>query len=294
MALTKKEQDNIIVSKAMKAASARRTATKVIVVVLAATLILSGGAWGIMTFIDANPMLISINETRSGLALSPTSTFELMTTKINMKGPNEMGAYTYPWFKEADILGAEGPHHGSGYICYSFYLKNVSPTTGCEYTFGVKITKDTKNVSEAIRVMIIESDEGCETEAYSTRVFAASKKDGTAEFVSYDDCIENQEGLTLGSLNGPNGTLLNTNTTYPFVGEVYDVDTEEDLGYYVLRESGRKLSHDAYIKFTVVVWLEGTDLQCVDNILGGKCTIHFEFTLDKETEIEDYGYTEEE
>ena len=62
MALTKKEQDNIIVSKAMKAASARRVATKVIVIVLAVSLVISGGAWGVISFIEANSMMISINE----------------------------------------------------------------------------------------------------------------------------------------------------------------------------------------------------------------------------------------
>ena len=289
MALTQKEQGNIIVSKAMKAASARRTATKVIAIVLAATLVLSGGAWGIITFIEANSMMVSINDKKEGLALSTTSTFEQMTTKINMKGPERMDAYTYSWFEQEKLLGAEGPHHGSGYFCYSFYLKNISPTTACEYTFGVRFIKDTKNISAATRIMIIESDEGCENETYLTRVFATAKADGTAEYVSYNECEETQTGLSLPLLNGANGNLLNTNVTQSFVGEVYDEETSEDLGYYALRESGKRLSHDAYVKYTIVIWLEGTDLQCVDDILGGKCSMQFEFSIDKYTDVEYYG-----
>ena len=289
MALSKKEIDNIIVSKAMKAASKRRTAAKVIVIVLIAALILSGGAWGIITFIEANSMMVSINNVKEGLTLSTNPTFEKGTTKLNMKGPSAMDAYTYPWFNADNFLGQDGPHHGENYICYSFYLKNVSPTNACLYTMAIKFTKDTKNVSSAMRIMIIESDEGCENETNLVRVFAKAKDDGTAEYISYDDCEENQVGIVLQDLNRSSTPLLNTNVTYPFVEELYDDGTNADLGYYAMRESGRKLSHDAYLKFTVVIWLEGTDLQCVNNIVGGKCSLELEFSIDEYLEPEYYG-----
>ena len=288
MALTKKEQDNIIVSKAMKAASARRVATKVIVIVLAVSLVISGGAWGVISFIEANSMMISINEKQEGLALSNDATFEYPTTKINMKGPGAMDAYTYTWFKPDEILGKDGSHHGSNYICYSFYLKNVSPTNACLYSIGIKFTKDTRNLSAATRILLIESDENCENEVYKARCFAKAKEDGTAEYVSYDECEPNQEGILLESLDKEN-KILNTNMTYPFMEQLYNSETGEDLGYYVFKESNRRLSHNAYIKFTVVMWLEGTDLQCVNDVLGGKCSVQFEFTLDEMLEVEYYG-----
>ena len=288
MALTKKEQDSIIVSKAMQAASARRVATKVIVIVLAVSLVVSGGAWGVISFIEANSMMISINDTKEGLTLSNDATFEYPTTKINMKGPSAMDAYTYSWFNSNDILGQDGAHHGFNYICYSFYLKNVSPTNACSYTLGIKFTKDTKNVSAATRILLIESDENCVNEVYRVRCFAKAKEDGTAEYISYDECEPNQKGLTLEALDSKN-QLLDTNMTYPFMEQLYNEETGEELGYYAYREPDRRLSHNAYIKFTVVMWLEGTDLQCVNSILGGKCTVQFEFTLDEMLEVEYYG-----
>ena len=118
MALTKKEQDAIIRSKAMKAASKRRTATKIIVIVLIAALFISGGAWGIMTFVEQNSMMVSVDNVREGLSLSQTADFENPTTKLNMQGPEKMDAYTYPWFNSASFLGKDGPHHGDNYICY--------------------------------------------------------------------------------------------------------------------------------------------------------------------------------
>ena len=288
MALTKKEQDNIIVSKAMKAASARRVATKVIVIVLAVSLVISGGAWGVISFIEANSMMVSINDVKEGLALSNDATFEYPTTKINMKGPGAMDAYTYTWFNADEILGKDGSHHGSNYVCYSFYLKNISPTSACLYTLGIKFTKDTHNLSAATRILLIESDEGCKNEVYKARCFAKAKDDGTAEYVSYDDCEPNQQGLMLEALNSKQ-TILDTNMTYPFMGDLLSAENGDDTGYYVFKESNRRLSHDAYIKFTVVMWLEGTDLQCVNDVLGGKCSLQFEFTLDEMLEVEYYG-----
>ena len=288
MALTKKEQDNIIVSKAMKAASARRVATKVIVIVLAVSLVVSGGAWGVISFIEANSMMISINEAKEGLALSNDATFEYPTTKINMKGPNAMDAYTYTWFNTAEILGKDGAHHGYNYICHSFYLKNVSPTNACSYTLGIRFAKDTKNLSAATRILLIESDEGCVNEVYKARCFAKAREDGTAEYISYDECLPNQQGIMLETLNSGNG-ILDTNMTYPFMEQLFNEETGEDLGYYAFRETDRRLSHDAYVKFTVLIWLEGTDLQCVNSVVGGKCSIQLEFTLDEMLEVEYYG-----
>lgn len=288
MALTKKEQDAIIVSKAMKAASKRRTATKVIVVVLIAALFISGSAWGIMTFVEQNSMLVSITDKREGLSLCATEDFAEPTTKINMHGPEKMDAYTYLWFNSEDFLGKEGPHHGDSYICYSFFLKNVSPTQSCLYTMDAKITKDTKNVSAALRILIIESDMNNQNEVETARVYARKRADGLSEYISYDDCMETQSPIVLGELNSKH-SLLDTNTAYDFLEEVYDEETGKNLGYFAMRETGKELKYNSYRKYTVVMWLEGTDLQCVNDILGGKCSVQINFTIEKYLDVEYYG-----
>ena len=39
-------------------------------------------------------------------------------------------------------------------------------------------------------------------------------------------------------------------------------------------------------KYTVVIWIEGSDLQCTDNILGGEIKMHMEFNSEfKEIDI---------
>ncbi len=234
MALSKKEQDAIIVNKAMRAASKRRTATKVIVIVLLATLLLSGGTWGVLSFIEANSMMISISNAKEGLTLATSPDFAEKTSKLKMGGPDKMDAYTYPYFNmDSDVLGKDGAHHGQNYICYSFYLMNISPTTACEYTMGIKFTKDTKGVSSAVRILIVESDEGCQKEVDSIRVFAKAKADGTAESIAYDDCIEDQTPLFLEQLNVKNN-YLSSNMTEPFVGDLLAEGTGDDIGHFAL------------------------------------------------------------
>ena len=288
MALTKKEQDAIIVSKAMRAASKRRVATKVILVVLIAALFVSGGAWGIMTFVDQNSMLISITEKNEGLTLSNTADFAETTMRMNMHGPEKMDAYTYTWFDVSSMLGKDGPHHGNGYICYSFYIKNISTTQSCLYTMDAKIMKDTKNVSSALRLLVIESDINCENEVESAKVYAKKQTNGLSEYVSYDDCRTNQEPILLNTLNS-SYQLLDSNVACDFVEDVFDETTGEFLGCYAMRETGKELKYDSYRKYTIVMWFEGTDLQCVDDILGGKCVIQFNFTLEEYLDVEYYG-----
>ena len=151
-----------------------------------------------------------------------------------------------------------------------------------------KITKDTKNVSSALRLLIIESDMNCKNEVESARVFAKKKEDGLSEYVSYNDCIETQTPMLLNDLNGSNG-LLTSNVAYDFPEDVYDEETGEFLGYFAMRETGKKLDYNSYKKYTIVIWFEGTDLQCVNAILGGKCTIQINFTLEEYLDVEYYG-----
>ena len=40
-------------------------------------------------------------------------------------------------------------------------------------------------------------------------------------------------------------------------------------------------------KYTIVMWVEGSDLECTDNILGGEIKVHMEFNSEF-TDIREY------
>ena len=280
MALTHKETEEIIKNKTLRAASSTRTATKIIVMVLIGALVITGGAYGVMTIIDNNAMTVSIsNAKNTGLTLSEFENFDDATTSLDMKAPDTLNAYTYPYFNiPAQILGKEGAHHSGGYLAYSFFLKNLDLTRDCEYTVGITIQKDTKNLAASLRILIIESDLNNENEVDQVNIYAMSKIDGTAEYVSYNDCVQDQVPITLETLND-SYSMLKTNVATPFIGEQYD-DDGNDLGYFAMREQHKVLKANTYRKYTIVQWLEGTDLQCDNNILGGRCSLRMEFSLE--------------
>ena len=127
---------------------------------------------------------------------------------------------------------------------------------------------------------VISADEiGNENETSNVNIYAMKKTDGTAEYVSYNDCVEDQVPVTLEQLND-SYSMLNTNVATPFMGEVYDEDGN-DLGYFAMREKHKELKANSYRKYTIVLWLEGTDLQCDNNILGGRCSLKVEFALEE-------------
>ena len=281
MALTHKETEEIIKNKTLRAASSTRTATKVIVMILIGALVITGGAYGVMTIIDNNAMTVSVsNGKNTGLSLSEYEDFYESTTRLDMKAPESMNAYTYPYFNiSSQLLGKEGAHHADGFIAYSFFLKNVDVTRDCLFTLGIEVQKDTKNLAAALRIMVIESDLNNENEVNNVNIYSMVKTDGTAEYISYNDCVEDQVPITLEQLND-SYALLNTNVATPFMGEVYD-EEGNDLGYFAMREQHKELKANTYRKYTIVMWLEGTDLQCDNNILGGRCSVKVEFALEE-------------
>lgn len=287
MALTKKEQNQIITNKTIQVASKTRTATKVIIIVLCVALLLTGGTYGVLTFINENSMLIKVDQEISGLSLSADSSFAHPLTQMNMEGPDHMDAITYQWMDIQDnILGYEGPHNGGAYFAYSFFLKNVNLTNPCLYSMAIELKKETKNVGSALRIMLIEYEENT-SDVKSVKIYARAKEDGTYEYVAYDKCEIGQMGLSLNDLNTMY-TFLDTNVTSPFFGE--DIDENEiNKGYFVMKEKEKKLSHNSYNKFTLVMWLEGTDLQCTNEILNAKCTIELSFKIEKYLDVEYYG-----
>ena len=50
-------------------------------------------------------------------------------------------------------------------------------------------------------------------------------------------------------------------------------------GDAVLRKAGGELSPGGYDRFTVVIWLEGNDPDCVDRVIGGRFAVDMTFSL---------------
>lgn len=263
---TKPKQEEIIKNQKIRAASKRRTATTVIIIFLLCALLLTGAAWGTISFIDANSMRIVVDKSNVGdIAVSKTADFENPATMLKMNGPEDVTNITYTMINGDEMLGKEGDHHGDDYIAYSFFLKNVG-YSDILFASSIKLNYVSKNIERAVRIVIIEDEE-------IATCYAVSRSDGTPEYLYYDvDDKETQEPMPLG--DSALDALLGTNVTTPFAS-----DSPTDRNILVFDSEDKFLATEEVKKYTVLIWLEGTDSDCTDSVLGAKVNFEFSFRV---------------
>lgn len=262
----KSKQDEIIRNQKIRAASKRRTATTVIIVFLLCALLLTGATWGTIAFIDANSMRIVVDKSNVGdISISKTADFSSPSTVLKMNGPDEISNITYDWIVKDELFGKEGDHHGDNYIAYSFFLKNVSDSN-ILFKSSIVLNYVSKDIERAVRIVIIEDEE-------KATCYAVTRSDGTPEYIAYDtDDKATQQPLPLGE--SMLDELLSTNVTTPF-----STDEPKDNNVEVFESADTFLAVDEVKKYTVLIWLEGSDSDCMDAILGAKVNFEFNFRV---------------
>ncbi|MEG2561525.1 MAG: hypothetical protein RSB10_02830, partial [Clostridia bacterium] len=274
--LSRQEENDIIKSKDIQAKMKYRKISKFIALALVLCLILTGGTWGVLYFIDYNNMKIVIGrDDARGLSLSSTSDFRNPTIKLNMKGPDKMDAITYQDIVITDNLGKEGSHSGAEYIAYTFFLKNMSEKFECDYNTSIVLLRNILDVDSAIRMMVMTTTADG---ASDINVYAKARDDNQSpEYVAYDsDIAETQTPVPLDFLNIRLEGFLKTNLTTPFEGIVQET---KGSVYYINRAKVHRLQPHEVVKYTCILWLEGTDAQCKDKIRGGDCSISMQFDV---------------
>lgn len=196
---------------------------------------------------SAGELIISVDsKTNRSLSLSETGQFEAADSSslIAAEGIKDIRDSTYYYIPEDinDGNGLKSDKKENRYFAYSFYLKNVS-NVSVGYSATLKLDKYTQGVDKAIRIMVLVDDN-------EPMIYARPKADGSAESL-VDDGSANKKGYT----------------TIPF-----DLDEFE-----VVHQSVTEV--DAVQKYTIVMWLEGWDSDCKDNIIGGKLSASLTFKI---------------
>jgi hypothetical protein len=163
---------------------------------------------------------------------------------LNLRGPRYLSHWTYQWLPaELWSEDTEGCHSGEDYLANTFFLRNASDTT-VHYNYEVLVLGATNNVDHAIRIMLIR--DGTEV------VYARAAADGGRERVwAHDDPA--QDRLATNFLNNHGGV----------VAQVFNLTLEPG----------------ANTVYTVVIWIEGNDPECTNDILGGQFSVEIRFTL---------------
>lgn len=156
----------------------------------------------------------------------------------------------------SDIAEVNGDHNGEDYIAYTFYLKNISqePVT---YNYTLSIRHATKGIENASWVLIWKNGE--------QQIFAMPHADGSAEWQKSEFEFPFMDEAKQPEMMQKEGSFYKLTTT-PFTSvKVVDTGWRENI------------MPGEIDKYTVVIWLEGEDPECVNDILGGTIELMMRF-----------------
>lgn len=199
--------------------------------------------------------LINIEDNaRRHLSLSEDAAFTNPVTILSADGLNEMMDTTLSYIPyDIDLYDGANNDPQKRYIAYTFYVRNISTLT-IRYLYEIKINSVSKNVDSAVRVMVIRNGQ--------RTIYAKWPEvwvNGRWVRVEDHDATEPNENLQ--------GESLYSVTNFKFANKVCEVTG-------IISAPGQT------DKFTVVIWLEGWDPQCTDDIKGGTLRMEMLFAVE--------------
>ena len=187
------------------------------------------------------------------IALCENDGFKNQTSRLSAtpaKNIDNIAASVLP----EDLNDVNGSHNGENYLAYTFYLKNTGTQT-CSYKYSFLISRATLGVDAAARIRVYYNDGyyKAETGAY----------DYKRDFTDYAKPKTNGNGE-------PETDPVNRKMTN-FLSA--DIVTEGVVKNFMPGDIS---------KITVVIWLEGNDPDCTDDVLGGQFRTDMVFEIIKD------------
>ncbi len=275
--LSDKELDDIIRSQNVRKNLRARIVSKWVAIFCIIALLLTGGAWGVLNFIEYNNLKIVIQDKYGNLSISEKPDFSDPSSFLIMKGPGSFTNITYTHIAlDEDVLKLAGNISQGAYIAYSFFLRNTSKDTPCEYFNSITLSRWHNNMDAALRVMMIKQSNNGEDREIS--VYAKERPDNNQpEAICYDiDDLVLQKPIPQPEIIKKWGGIIQENTTKKFIG-IQQVDSENV--YYIDSIKDQKLNPMETVKYTYFIWIEGSDAQCKDDILNGYCTVSIQYAV---------------
>ena len=163
-----------------------------------------------------------------------------------------------------------------GCFYYTFYIRNEGEsTTG--YKWDLNIESEDQNVGDALWVMVFEDDE--------MMLYARANKEGEAEALPGfdDDSVGYKKAPFIEQAKNPerNFEVIKETerfTYYRVVPDKFLTDT------HVASGQQEEVDPLEIHKYTVVIWIEGADPECTDDLIGGHAGLGMHFSLIDEEE----------
>lgn len=169
-----------------------------------------------------------------------------------------------------DVDQIDGSHNGEGYFAYTFYIQNTGEEP-CSYSYSININSQSKAVGKAAWVMVFEDGEMC--------FYAAPDESGDSQTLPARD--DNTRGyrerpfFSVSKHPDQQFELIDNDSSkfdyYRLIALPFESDTVVTTG------SVEGVKPGEVHKYTVVLWLEGDDPDCTDDLIGGHMGLEFNF-----------------
>ena len=214
---------------------------------------------------------------REGFTLSETADFKSPTTYLVCTPLEHVPCKSINDIPE-DVDDYDGMH-SSTYFAYTYYIRNEGEST-VDYKWELVLNSESQNMSSAVWVMVFEDGEMV--------FYAKERADGTPEALPPEG--DNNRGY----LKPP----LYEQAKYP--EDQYEiVDQRETITFW--RVIPRGFLSDSVVtqgiradmapqevhKYTVVMWLEGDDPDCNNDLVGGHLGLEMYMSMLEEAEPDD-------
>lgn len=216
-----------------------------------------------------------------GFTLSESIDFDNPTTHLFCEAATDVPCISITNIG-TDVDEQEGQHNGFGYFAYSYYLRNEGETAA-KYKWQLQVTGESKDCSSAAWVMIIEQGK--------MHLYAEPTATGRPEIVPPP------EDTTHGYLEIPVMQLAEDPSQYlkpiKTVGNAtyYRIEPQSFASDLVLATEGQKdIEPGQAHKYTIVIWLEGDDPDCIDDRIGGHLGMQMQYALEEEDSDEEGSF----
>lgn len=192
---------------------------------------------------------ISLDKTlyyEQSLIIYDDPNYKVFRAELEAESVDTFDNISYKWLPEDLNDGSKfGSHNGDDYIAYTFFIENTGENV-TNYWGEVIIDDVIKNVDEAVRLRIYKTND------------VKFDPSGTS-IVKQGEVTE----ITYAKANG--------------MGNPEDGTVAFESDNIVYTENENDFEPGDIDKYTVVIWIEGNDPDCTDNILGGEIKMHMSF-----------------
>ena len=180
----------------------------------------------------------------------------------------------------ANIHEFEGIHNTEDYFAYTFYIRNEGDMT-VGYDYQIEISSESQNVSCAAWVMMIRDGE--------MTFYAEAKNDGTPEILPEVGARSPETGKLLGfrehklplmnmaRYRDEQFQLIEESKSSVPAYRLVPIPFESE--YVVTSGREENVEPGERHKYTIVLWLEGDDPDCNNDLIGGHLGLEMNFTL---------------